>query len=270
MRKPENGNIDEDQSLTSPSYAIRRSLAGGLAAACGKTLTAPLERVRIIKQAADRGSTRSVPLLASIYQQDGVRGLWRGNGVNLSRVVPSYAVRFTVFGNLADYADKIPILSNPFICGGIAGTASALASYPLEVIRTRISVSGSIREALSKGGLYAGCSLTVLETTPYAALTLGTYKFLSTRYPARTQRDRLIHGFTAGAVATVICFPLDTLRRNKIVKPESRISEVANGLLKEGGVRRFYRGLGIAVAKAAPTVSFTMMANDYLLNKLGL
>ena len=247
---------------------VRRSLAGGVAAAFGKTLTAPLERVRIIRQAGSRGSSSSCFLLKDIYQTDGMRGLWRGNAVNLSRVIPSYAVRFTVFGQLSDYGSNFPFLTNPFVTGALSGTASALASYPLEVLRTRLSISGSLLDAFRQGRLFAGCSLTVLETTPYAALTLGTFSYLEHHYPSATVRDKIAHGFIAGALGTMVCFPLDTLRRNKIVHASEPIPRIAANLYSNGGIGRFYRGLGVAVTKAAPTVAFTLLVNDYLLGKL--
>ena len=259
----------EPQGLTDfISTPVRRSLAAGVAAALGKTLTAPLERVRIIRQAGARGSSSSCFLLNDIYQKDGIKGLWRGNAVNLSRVIPASAVRFTVFGQLSDYGKNFPILSNPFVTGALSGAASALASYPLEVLRTRLSISGSLLGAFRQGRLFAGCSLTVLETTPYAALTIGTFSYLERHYPASTVREKIAHGFLAGALGTLVCFPLDTLRRNKIVHASEPIPQIAANLYANGGIGRFYRGLSVAVTKAAPTVAFTLLANDYLLGKL--
>ena len=253
-----------------PSVSVKRSLAGGIAAGIGKTATAPLERLRIIKQAGSSGDGKLISIIDRIYRSEGIKGLWRGNAVNLTRVIPSYAVRFTAFGNLSEYGDQFPILKNPFVVGACAGTASALASYPLEVLRTRISISGSLREAFLKGRFFAGCSLTVLETTPYSALTLGTYNYLRTKYPAQTMTDQVVHGFTAGALGTIICFPVDTLRRNKMVRPTEGVRDIAVSLLEAGGVRRYYRGLPVAVTKAAPTVAVTMLLNDYILLKLGV
>lgn len=250
--------------------SIRRSAAGGFAATFGKTFTAPLERVRIIRQAAHRGKAQTRQLLTSIYTEEGVRGLWKGNAVNLLRVAPSYAVRLTVFGNLSAYEDRIPLLGNSFVAGSLSGLASAFASYPLEVLRTRISVSGSLREALVRGRLFAGCSLTVLETTPYAGLTLGTYAYLGKHYPGETIYDKILHGMVAGAMGTAVCFPIDTVRRNKIVCPSETAISIVLRLRAEGGYRRFYRGITVALAKAAPTVAITMITNDFILGALHL
>lgn len=241
----------------------------------GKTLTAPLERVRILRQATSRGSHSAVFLLRDIYTHQGISGLWRGNAVNLLRVVPSYAVRLTVFGNLSEYKGTVPLLGNPFVAGALSGLASSLASYPLEVLRTRISVTGTLLDAVRTGRFFAGCSMTVIETMPYAALSLGTYNYLTTHLansdsaiPAVGQK--ILIGFVAGAVSTSVCFPIDTLRRNKIVRPTETISSIFQSLWTEGGAKRMYRGISIALTKSIPTVALTMTANDYLLDKFNV
>ena len=235
-----------------------------------KSLTAPLERIRIIRQATDRGSNSSSSLLRDIYKQEGFRGLWRGNAVNLSRVVPSYAVRFSVFGRLSDYKETIPAFSNPFVVGALSGLASSLASYPLEVLRTRISVSGSLLHAFRRGSLFAGCSLTVIETMPYAALSLGTYNYLTKKWfdGGQSGLANFAAGLISGAVSTSVCFPIDTLRRNKMMTPALSAGEIFSNLISQNGIPRLYRGLTIALTKSVPTVAITLTVNQYLLDNV--
>jgi len=248
---------------------LDKSIAGGSSAGIAKTCMAPLERVRIIRQASDRGRGGSLSLLRAIYDQEGVRGLWKGNLVNLSRVVPSYAIRFSVFGRLSDMGDRYELFRSPFVRGSISGLASALASYPLEVIRTRMSVHGSLFDAIRRGKLYAGSSLTFAETMPYAGLTLGTYSFLKDNFSASSQDrwSRMGFGLISGFVATLVCFPLDTLRRNKMVNSHVSISQLVSNLFQEGGALRLYRGASVALVKSPPTVAMTMLLNDYFLER---
>ena len=231
-------------------------------------MTAPLERVRIIRQATDRGSKSATSLLKEIYQTEGLYGLWRGNAINLSRVVPSYAVRFSAFGRLTDYKESYPLFNNPFVVGALSGLASSLASYPLEVLRTRVSVAGSLWSALKQGRLFAGCSLTVIETMPYSALSLGTYNYLSREWfeGSPTIWSSLTIGVLSGAISTSICFPIDTLRRNKMVTPADDVRKIFSRLTNNQGVIRLYRGLAIALTKSVPTVAITLTANQYLLD----
>ena len=208
--------------------------------------------------------------MRDIHRIEGVPGLWRGNAINLSRVVPSYAVRFSVFGRLSDYKDSVPIFGNPFLVGALSGLASSLASYPLEVLRTRVSVSGTLWEAFRNGRLFAGCSLTVIETMPYSALSLGTYNYLSREFfcgsPSLT--SGFLIGLVSGAVSTSICFPIDTLRRNKMLRPSESVYEIFSSLTAQAGLLRLYRGLTIALTKSVPTVAITLTANQYLLDNV--
>lgn len=255
-----NVNADEKESES----LLLSSLSGGASAGIAKTCTAPLERVRIIRQASDRGKAGSISLVHSIYYQEGLRGLWKGNAVNLMRIVPSYAVRFGTFGHLSQYE----MLNNPFIAGSLSGLVSALASYPLDSVRTRLSVHGNLWDAIRTGRMYAGCSLTVVETMPYAGLTLGTYKYLGEYVSSNDPWTKVINGLVSGFVATTACFPLDTLRRSKMVRPNESIALVLKSLVAEGAVSRLYRGISVALLKSPPTVAITMILNDWFLGKL--
>ena len=174
------------------------------------------------------------------------------------RVIPTHAVRYTVFGELNKSEGK---LNNPYVSGAIAGLASSLVSYPLEVVRTRLSVGESFRASFTRGSLFAGCSITVIETIPYAALSLGTYTWLK----ESAGFSPILSGLLSGALATSVCFPLDTVRRNKIVQPTVPVKQIIHNLWTEGRTGRFYRGLSIGLLKSAPTFGITMVLNDAFL-----
>lgn len=227
-------------------------------------MTAPLERVRLIRQATQGESISSTAILLRIYRSEGWKGFWRGHLVNLSRVVPSYAVRLNVYRTLSD--PKSFALS-PYLAGALSGLASSLVSYPLDVLRTRMSMGNSLLESFRQRCLFAGSFLTVIETMPYAGLSLGTYTYLTSEPLAFSKP---VAGLCAGALATLVCFPLDTLKRNKIVNPEQEILTLTRQLWNYGGPLRFYRGLPVALLKAPPTVAITMVVNEYLQHKLDI
>ena len=71
--------------------------AGGVSGAISKTATAPIERVKLVIQTQDANpAIRSgeVPrytgignCFTRIYQEQGLGAFWRGNGVNIIRLV---------------------------------------------------------------------------------------------------------------------------------------------------------------------------------------
>jgi len=78
--------------------------AGGISGAIAKTCTAPIERVKLIIQTQDanpRIMSGEVPrytgignCFARVYQEQGLRAFWAGNGVNIIRYFPTQAFNF--------------------------------------------------------------------------------------------------------------------------------------------------------------------------------
>ncbi len=73
----------------------RRMVCGGLAGMIAKTATNPLERIKMLSQTGEHGhgakkgaKVSILDLYKSILRNEGVLGLWAGNGANLLRVFP--------------------------------------------------------------------------------------------------------------------------------------------------------------------------------------
>jgi len=88
---------------------LRKMIAGGLAGMVTKSLTAPLERVKILLQTQGMLPSRGPPSMGKegasiprpkttnilhvglrVVREDGVSALWRGNWANLVRVFPAW------------------------------------------------------------------------------------------------------------------------------------------------------------------------------------
>ncbi|XP_052602771.1 mitochondrial carrier protein SCaMC-3L isoform X3 [Peromyscus californicus insignis] len=74
-------------------------LSGAMAGAVSRTGTAPLDRARVYMQVYSSKSNFRHLLsgLQSLVQEGGVRSLWRGNGINVLKIAPEYAIKFSVF-----------------------------------------------------------------------------------------------------------------------------------------------------------------------------
>lgn len=73
-----------------------------------------------------------------VYGVQGVRGFWRGNGLNVLKSSPEFAVKFSVY----DYVKRqLKSLQDDghiddfdrFVAGAVAGTSSHSLLYPFEV-----------------------------------------------------------------------------------------------------------------------------------------
>ena len=79
-------------------------ISGGGAGAISRTLMAPLERVKVLLQVQEvslvppKDRYKGVwDCLVRIPREQGFLAYWRGNGVNVARMIPNSAIKFTTF-----------------------------------------------------------------------------------------------------------------------------------------------------------------------------
>lgn len=233
-------------------------LAGGIAGAISRTVVSPFERVKILLQVQSSTTAYNKGLfdaIGQVYKEENIKGLFRGNGLNCIRVFPYSAVQFVVFEGCkkhifhVDTKGKGEQLNNwqRLFSGAICGGCSVVATYPLDLVRTRLSVQTANLSKLSKSrasdiakppgvwkllskayaeeggimGLYRGVWPTSLGIVPYVALNFAVYEQLKEFMPSdengnSSMRDslyKLSMGAISGGVAQTITYPFDLLRR---------------------------------------------------------
>ena len=78
----------------SSSISIFTSAAiGSFAGAASKTVTAPVERVRLLLQMDKTAHTST--MTTAVLKQEGARGLWRGNGLAITRAMVQKGLLFS-------------------------------------------------------------------------------------------------------------------------------------------------------------------------------
>lgn len=86
-----------------------------------------------------------------MMQEGGIRGLWRGNGMNIMKVTPEMAFKFAAYEeikNMMKHEDRNFEIHERFFAGAAAGVVSQFGTYPMDVIKTKL--------ALGKTGQYSG------------------------------------------------------------------------------------------------------------------
>ncbi|KZT43646.1 mitochondrial carrier [Sistotremastrum suecicum HHB10207 ss-3] len=123
-------------------------VAGGVAGAASRTIVSPLERIKIIQQiqsGAKGGQYHGVwRSLVRIWNEEGFKGFMRGNGINCLRIVPYSAVQFSTYETLKKIFSSngaVP-LDTPtrLLAGALAGITSVSTTYPLDLVRARLSI----------------------------------------------------------------------------------------------------------------------------------
>jgi len=287
-----------------PQYIPYKLLSGGLSAACVRTLEAPFERVKLLLQNQNMISQHNryrgiIDTFSRVYNEQGLLSFWRGNAINCLRVVPTYALRFTFMDYYQQLAmigyngrtEDLPLWMQG-LSGALAGFTTMLIVYPLDLIRTQLSVntSSATNRKLYNGifdciiqkngfqGLYRGLLISLIEITPYTALTLGGYEFVKTLLPKNKEFTvswysmfvKFGCAWVSGLCGSFICYPLDTVKRQMMLDGAAGFkSKYNNSILKcftilyrEGGIRTFYSGCLINVLKSAPATALIFVVND--------
>lgn len=281
----------------------RRMICGGLAGLIAKTATNPLDRIRMLSQTGEHGISGGASvyrLYEGILRNEGILGLWAGNGANLLRVFPAKAVVFAsndLFGGMLRKFSNTPSDKklNPswsFLAGGLAGMSATACTYPLDLARGRISgklshgttkeYNGIIRTmALTvkdEGflALYKGITPTLLGAMPYEGIKFGTVGILELIFPSDevSPTRKMIFGGAGGVMAGIITYPNDTVRRLLQLQGSRGTSTEFKGYwdcvqktYQAHGIQRFYFGVTINIIRMAPNAAVQFGSYE-LLKKL--
>eukprot|EP00617_Octactis_speculum_P027591 CAMPEP_0185773348 /NCGR_PEP_ID=MMETSP1174-20130828/73111_1 /TAXON_ID=35687 /ORGANISM="Dictyocha speculum, Strain CCMP1381" /LENGTH=272 /DNA_ID=CAMNT_0028460001 /DNA_START=63 /DNA_END=881 /DNA_ORIENTATION=- len=256
-----------------------------------------------------------VKQLQTLYREEGPMGLWKGNGANCLKVAPTRAIQFAVFERL-----KLLVLKHqsdngidrPFspterlVAGGIAGMVASLFVYPLEVVKTMLTMTDdysgivdAFTSALRMGGvskLYQGVSPTLVAMFPYVGVEFMAYESLKglyltivasikargARLPSQQETTFwfLMFGAGAGAAAQTLAHPLDVVRKILQLQGEPsndgttrHYSNMFDGLYwlcREKGWGAMYRGLRPACAATIPSTAITYVVYEFMKTLLGI
>lgn len=227
-------------------------LSGGVAGAFSKSCTAPLARLTILYQVQGMQPAAASAALPSqragvaaalrhVVQREGLRALWKGNGVTIIHRLPYSSANFWVYEQMNElWKVHIPAqgpfaasdVARRFVAGGVAGVAACALAYPLDLVRTRLAAQTTQRYYTGIGhalrtivaeegmrGLYRGLPATLVQVGPSLAINYMAYETMRSVWLARTDRQTptvamsLACGSAAGLVSSTATFPLDLVRR---------------------------------------------------------
>lgn len=93
-------------------------------------------------------------VLASTFQREGLRGVYRGIGPTLSGILPYAGLKFYTYQSLKQYyrgleghgSQRLPIAMMLGFGAG-AGLVAQTVTYPLDVVRRQMQVSAAVEPA---------------------------------------------------------------------------------------------------------------------------
>ncbi|KAG5065543.1 hypothetical protein AAZX31_04G066400 [Glycine max] len=284
------GGVSLKLKIRNPS--LRRLFSGAVAGAVSRTAVAPLETIRTLLMVGSSGHS-TTEVFNNIMKTDGWKGLFRGNFVNVIRVAPSKAIELfafdTVNKNLSPKPgeqSKIPIPAS-LIAGACAGISSTICTYPLELVKTRLTVQSDIYHGLlhafvkiireeGPAQLYRGLAASLIGVVPYAATNYYAYDTLRKAYQKIFKEEKvgnietLLIGSVAGAFSSSATFPLEVARKQMQLGALSgrqvykNVFHALACIFEQEGIHGLYRGLAPSCMKLVPAAGISFMCYEAL------
>ncbi|GER55806.1 mitochondrial substrate carrier family protein, partial [Striga asiatica] len=295
--------------------------AGAIAGAAAKTVTAPLDRIKLLLQlrcsdvpirdelnliyrfrlivlrfhanafvmlthglrAGQEGAKKGIGFIEAftlIGKEEGLKGYWKGNLPQVIRIIPYSAVQlfaYEAYKKLFQGQDGELSVIGRLAAGACAGMTSTFVTYPLDVLRLRLAVEPGYKtmtevalNMLREEGFmsfYNGLGPSLIGIAPYIAVNFCVFdlvkKALPEKYQKRTEAS-LVTALVSATVATLMCYPLDTVRRQMQMKgsPYMTVLDAIPGIVARDGLGGLYRGFVPNALKTLPNSSIRLTTFD--------
>uniref|UniRef100_A0A674NQS0 Solute carrier family 25 member 24 n=1 Tax=Takifugu rubripes TaxID=31033 RepID=A0A674NQS0_TAKRU len=266
--------------------------AGAMAGAVSRTGTAPLDRMKVFMQVLSGG-------FKQMLKEGGVTSLWRGNGINVLKIAPETAIKFMAYEQYKKLLSSEPgkvRTHERFMAGSLAGATAQTAIYPMEVLKTRLTLrktgqySGMFdcaKKILKNEGVkafYKGYIPNILGIIPYAGIDLAIYESLKNLWLSKYAKDTanpgilvlLGCGTISSSCGQVASYPLALIRTRMQAQAsiegskQMSMSQIAKKILEKEGFFGLYRGILPNFMKVIPAVSISYVVYENMRYSLGI
>ena len=271
-----------------PVTSLNLLISGAVAGMVSRTATAPLDRLRYIFQDNLHKNSFST-VITNIIKKEGFLGFYKGNGVNLMKVMPDTALKFFVFDKMKELlngGNECASKANLFAAGAVAGLFSQTVMFPVECVRTKFvlaekgiynGVWDCFRKCARQGPLafYRGWSASVLGMTPCAAIDLGLFNaiketYLSTMESPAPPAVIFCSGALSSTIAQITTYPLAVAKTRLMSQNIEGRQKLYTGpidcirkIYRQEGTSGLFKGLLPNCMKNAPSIALSYTVFDY-------
>ncbi|XP_068605985.1 mitochondrial adenyl nucleotide antiporter SLC25A23-like [Brachionichthys hirsutus] len=285
----------------------KQLVAGAMAGAVSRTGTAPLDRLKVFLQ-VHGSKSQGMNLwsgLRGMIKEGGVFSLWRGNGINVLKIAPESAIKFMAYEQMkclirgSKEGGSLRVQER-FIAGSLAGATAQTIIYPMEVLKTRLTlrttgqysgVADCARKILKVEGaqaFYRGYLPNTVGIIPYAGIDLAVYETLKNAWLQRYCLDRggnnsadpgvlvlLGCGTISSTCGQLASYPLALIRTRMQAqaitegKPKLTMVGQFKYIISHEGVAGLYRGITPNFLKVIPAVSISYVVYERMKKILG-
>jgi solute carrier family 25 phosphate transporter 23/24/25/41 len=274
-------------------------VAGGAAGAVSRTCTAPLDRLKcmLMVYGTRKNNARFNSFVRNMMQEGGVRSFWRGNAINVAKIMPEMALKFMIYEQIKRIlkSDNRELgIADRFVAGSLAGATAQSIIYPLEVLKTRLVLrttgqyNGVVDCAVNLWkrekirGFYRGFIPNLLGILQYAGIDLAVYETLKKMYINDKSGNEvkpgamilLVCGIISSSCGQLACYPLSLVRTrlqaNISVDSSATMTGTFRTIITSDGLAGLYRGLGVNFLKVAPAVGLSYLVYETTQDMLGV
>jgi solute carrier family 25 carnitine/acylcarnitine transporter 20/29 len=121
---------------------FQTALAGGVSGLFLASVIGPSDRIKCLMQVNKTKNTGFMDCARSVYQEGGIRSIFRGTGATILRDVPGNAAYFGAYEFLKRLSCQMEGRDHPstfgiLFSGGFAGVANWMVAIPFDTIKTR-------------------------------------------------------------------------------------------------------------------------------------
>lgn len=298
--------VDGGSNRRSAKDIIIDAGAGAAAGAISATFVCPLDVIKTRLQVHGLSSVPSgrkgsliVSSLEEIVKNEGIKGMYRGLSPTILALLPTWAVSFTVYNKLksllqlhVDDDNQLSIGANIIAASG-AGIATAIATNPVWVVKTRLQTQGMRpgvvpyvnaysalkRIAHEEGlrGLYSGL-LPSLAGVTHIAIQFPTYERVKYYFARRenTTVDKIspesivVSSSISKLLASLLTYPHEVVRSrlqeqgHSSIRQYTGVVDCIKKVFYKEGVQGFYRGCATNLLRTTPAAVITFTSYEMI------
>lgn len=252
--------------MNSGVEGYRSFISGAFGGLCGILLSHPCDTARVRIQTEGR------------YMYRGLRDMYRGIGPPLYGVVFE---KMVVFGSYSYMSSIVGDSGGGILLSGLfSGLTCSLVVTPVDRVKINLQSSGSRYKSgydylrvNGLSGLYRGWTSTLTREVPGYGIYFSVYE----RLRGMVDNGRgmwyktFFMGGISGAVSWVFIYPSDVVKSRMQVEGnmDRGVVDCVRGVLKQDGIKGFYRGFHMSLLRAVPLHAGVFMGYE-MMNRVRL
>eukprot|EP00758_Cryptobia_borreli_P006424 Tbor_TRINITY_DN5150_c0_g1::TRINITY_DN5150_c0_g1_i3::g.26358::m.26358/K15109/SLC25A20_29, CACT, CACL, CRC1; solute carrier family 25 (mitochondrial carnitine/acylcarnitine transporter), member 20/29 len=269
---------------------VKSFLAGWVGGVGNLIVGHPFDTIKTLMQNSEKGQYKSsLDCLQQLVKKEGPLSLYKGVKIPMVGVGPVFAIYFFAYDTAEkalrsmkgiNSVDLLP-LTDVLICGASTALFGSWITGPAELIKIQQqtasskgldgSLKGVVKNIYNTNGLSGftrGISATMLRDVPGSMAWFGVYNFVKQAVcedPNNpTVSQALLAGGCGGLGMWSFAIPLDAIKTRVQASRggDASVVKAFTHIMKDQGIKGFYRGVGPALLRAFPANAATFAAKE--------